>query len=125
MGLGRVQLPLVYLEHRVAVVRYGRHRLQHIPVLYNLAVGIKAKDIDACGFPTGEVQIARMHKRQIAVDRDTLDLAWKTTRLLDEGDDPVDAVRQLWVVLDEWPGHEAGQRLGFALIEGFVVHDRN
>jgi hypothetical protein len=54
---------LVYLEHRVAVVRYSRHGLQHIPVLYNLAVGIKAKDIDACGFPTGEVQIARMRKR--------------------------------------------------------------
>ncbi len=93
MGLGRFQLPLVYLEHRVAVVRYSRHGLQHIPVLYNLAVGIKAKDIDACGFPTGEVQVARMYKRQIAVDRDTLDLAWKTTGLLDEGDDRVDAVR--------------------------------
>jgi hypothetical protein len=53
----------VYLEHRVAVFRYSRHGLQHIPVLYNLAVGIKAKDIDACGFPPAEVQIARMHKR--------------------------------------------------------------
>jgi hypothetical protein len=40
------------LEHRVRILRGGRHRLQHIPVLDDLAIGIEAEDIYACGLLT-------------------------------------------------------------------------
>ncbi len=49
-------------EHRVGVVRGGRHRLQHIPVLNDLAIGIEAEDVDAGGFLTAPVQVTHVYK---------------------------------------------------------------
>ena len=45
-------------------------RVQHIPVLDDLAIDTEAEDIDISGFLTSPVQIAHVHKGEIAIDGD-------------------------------------------------------
>ena len=108
-------------KHAVWIVRALGHRLQHIPVFKNLAVGIEAEDIDARGFLAAPIQIPHMDERQIAVDGDTLDLAGHFLHLFEEVDDEIGAVREHRVVLDVRAGHQTGQQVTSTLVEDFAV----
>lgn len=73
-------------------------------MLDDRSVGIKAEDIDAGAFLATPVQVAHMHRGQIAVDRDALELA------RDAG------------LLDIWPAHQSRIQVGLTLVEDFLVN---
>src|SRR5271169_6741519 len=82
------QSPLL-LEHCVGVVGDGRDGLQHIPVLDDLAIHIKAEDIDTSGFLPSPVKVTHMYKREVAINRDAFHLAGNALGLLDVTHDAV------------------------------------
>src|ERR1700735_2070660 len=96
--LARQSPPL--LEHCVRVVGDGRHGLQHIPVLDDLAIHIKAEDIDPRGFLPSPVKVTHMYKRKVAINRDAFHLAGNALGLLDVTHDAVWSIRKKWIVLD-------------------------
>src|SRR5580692_12147236 len=78
---------VIPLEHRVGVVRGGRYRLQHVPVLNDLAVSVETEDVDTGGFLASPVQVTHVYKSQIAIDGHAFDLAWYAPGLLDVAHD--------------------------------------
>jgi hypothetical protein len=109
------------LEHRVAVVRRGWHRLQHIPVLDHLAVSVEAEDVDARGFVASPVQVTHVHKGEVAIDGDAFDLAGYSPDLLDITHDDIEPVREKRVVLNVGPAHETWIEVRLTLVENLVV----
>jgi hypothetical protein len=110
---------VIPLEHRVGVVRGGRYRLQHVPVLNDLAVSVETEDVDTGGFLASPVQVTHVYKSQIAIDGDAFDLARYAPGLLDVAHDGLEPIREKRVVLNVWPGHETRHQVGLTLIEDF------
>ena len=110
-------------EHRVGIFGGGRHGLQHIPVLDDFAVGIETKDIDAGGFLTKQVQVARMDKRQVAINGDAFYLVANASSLLEKAHDAVEPIRNQRIVLDVGTSDEIGIQIGPALVEDLIVDD--
>src|ERR1700732_3015554 len=94
------------LKHRIGVVGGGWHRLQHVPVLDDIAVGVEAEDVDTRGFLASPVQVTHVYKGQIAIDGDAFDLAGYAPGQLDVAHDGIEPIREKRVVLDIGPAHE-------------------
>src|SRR5208282_499231 len=109
------------LEHRVAVVRGGRYRLQHIPVLDHLAVSVEAEDVDTRGFLASPVQVTHVYKGEVAIDGDAFDLAGYAPGLLDVTEDGIEPIREKWIVLNVRPAHETWIQVRLAFVENLVV----
>jgi hypothetical protein len=112
-------------EHRVGVIGGGRHGLQYIPVLDDLAIGVEAKYVDTSGFPASPIQVTHMYKGEVAINGDAFHLAPNAAGLLDVAHDAVEAIRKQGIVLDVWPGHESRKQINSALVEDLVENDVN
>jgi hypothetical protein len=81
-------------------------------VLDDLALGVEAEDVDACGFLASPVQVTHVYKGQIAIDGDAFDLAGYAPGLLDVAHDGIEPIREKRVVLDTWYAQETRLQVG-------------
>jgi hypothetical protein len=67
-----------------------RDGLKDIPMLDDLAFAVEAKDVNACSFLAGPIQITHVYEGKIPVDGNTFHLAGNAAGLLDVGNDAVE-----------------------------------
>jgi hypothetical protein len=90
-------------------------------MLDNLALGIKAEDIDARGFVTKQIQVAHMDKGQVVVNGDPLHLVANAANLLEKAHNAVEPVWNERIVLNVESGDEIGIQISSAFIEDLFV----
>src|ERR1700733_11978670 len=90
-------------------------------MLDNLAFGIEAEDIDACGFVTKQIQLTLMDKSQVAVNGDPLHLVSNATNLFEKAHNAVEPVRNERIVLNVGSGDEIGIQICSAFVEDLIV----
>ena len=105
----------------LALFEEAGNRLQHVPVLDDLAVRVEAEDVDTRGFLASPVQVTHVYKGQIAIDGDAFDIAEYALGLFDVAHDGVEPIREKRVVLDIWPAHETRIQTGLGLVENLPV----
>ena len=90
-------------------------------MLDDLAVGIETEDVNTCGFLASPVQVAHMHKGQIPINRDALDLAGDRPSFVDIAHNGLQAIGEERVVLNVRAGHETRVQTPLALVEDLVI----
>src|SRR3954452_16220647 len=90
-------------EHRVRVLRFFRHALEHVPVLDDLSVLIEAEDVHPCPVPISWPLLAAMEDDVFAL-RDGADEMHFLPRVLlrhpgEVGDEGILSVRNARIVL--------------------------
>jgi hypothetical protein len=92
-------------------------------MLDDLAIGVKAEDVNSSGLLAGPVQIAHMYERQIPIDGNTFHLTGNAAGLLDVGHDAVESIREERIVLNVSPGYQTRKQIGSALIKNLIVYN--
>jgi len=117
-------------EHAVAVSRPFGYRLEHVPVLYHLAVGIQAEDVDAGPVRLTGPDLVAVQHHVVALSDHPHELYLlarvRARHLLKVLDEPVLAVGHVRVVLGvRSPNVPLHGFAGLALVEHQVVERRN